>query len=284
MNSDTILKKLDSIQSIPTLPAIAMEVNTMLQNRDTSVQQLKQTIEKDQAIVPKILKLVNSSFFGLQSKISNIDHAIVLLGFNPIRNAIVSVSIIEAFANKNTLNNFDITEFWTHSVAVAVLSKYLAVQTDYRSLEDAFTGGLLHDIGKLVMLQFLQDLFETVWTSARKNNLSFYRAEKKELPTTHTHIGAYLAGKWKLPATLTDAIRYHHSVRQGVNDLDLLLIVHAANAIANCFMVQSKNKLDLSEIHPVAVTAMNDTLKSVSEWFPGQLEEIQMACQFFMKC
>jgi putative nucleotidyltransferase with HDIG domain len=283
MDSNTILKKIDSIQSIPTLPAIAMELNTMMQDSDTSVQQLKQTLEKDQAIVPKILKLVNSSFFGLQSKISNIDHAIVLLGFNPIRNAIVSVSIIEAFANKNALKNFDITEFWTHSVAVAVLSKYLAVQIDYRSPEDAFTAGLLHDIGKLVMLQFFQDLFQTVWTSAQKNNLSFYNAEKKELPTTHTHIGAYLAGKWKLPASLTDAIRYHHSVRQRVNDLDLLLIVHAANTIANCFMAQSKNKLDLSEIHPAAVTTMNDTLRSASEWFPGQLEEIQTACQFFIE-
>jgi len=248
-----------------------------------SVKQLKQTIEKDQAIVPKILKLVNSSFFGLQSKIGNINHAIVLLGFNPIRNAIVSISIIEAFANKNTLKNFDVAEFWTHSVAVAVLSKYLALQIDYRSPEDAFTAGLVHDVGKLVMLQFFQNLFETVWTSARKNDLSFYNAEKKELPITHAQIGAYLAGKWKLPAALTDAIRYHHSVRPGVHDFDLLLIVHAANTIANCFMDQSKNKLDLCEIHPAAVTAMNDTLKSASEWFPGQLVEIQTACQFFIE-
>ncbi len=283
MDSNTILKKLDSIQSIPTLPAIAMEINTMLQDPATSVPQLKQTIEKDQAIVPKILKLVNSSFFGLQSKIGNIDHAIVLLGFNPIRNAIVSVSIIEAFTDKNALKSFDITEFWMHSVAVAVLSKYLAVQIDYRSPEDAFTGGLLHDVGKLVMLQFFQDLFETVWTSARKNNLSFYNAEKKELPITHAQIGAYLAGKWKLPAALTDAIRYHHTVRTGVHDFDLLLIVHAANTIANRFMVQSKNKLDLSEIHPAAVTAMNDSLKTASEWFPAQLEEIRTACQFFIE-
>jgi hypothetical protein len=72
-------------------------------------------------------------------------------------------------------------------------------------------------------------------------------------------------------------------VRQDVNGLDLLLIVHAANTIANCFMAQSENKLDLSENHPAAVTAMNDTLRSASEWFPGQVEEIQTACQFFIE-
>ena len=97
MEASQIIKKLDQIENLPTLPTIAMEVNKLVQNQDTSIKELSSVIEKDQAIVSKILKLVNSAFFGMSSKVSNIPHAVMLLGFNAIRNAVVSVSVINAF-------------------------------------------------------------------------------------------------------------------------------------------------------------------------------------------
>ena len=102
MEQENFLENLDRIEDLPTLPAIAMEVNKMLQDFDTTIKDLSDLIEKDQAIVSRILKLVNSSFYGLRSEISNIYHALTLLGFNTVRNAVISVSVVNAFAGKET--------------------------------------------------------------------------------------------------------------------------------------------------------------------------------------
>ncbi|UCF82616.1 MAG: HDOD domain-containing protein [Desulfobacteraceae bacterium] len=148
-----------------------MEVNKKLRDYNTSIKELSETIEKDQAIVPRILKLVNSAFFGFRSEISDISRAIVVLNFNTVHNVIISVSIIDAFSGKEVLEDFDIKALRTHSVAVAITSNYLAEKTCLQAPKDAFTGGLLHDIGKVVLAQFFQDLFRRVRASAKQNNL-----------------------------------------------------------------------------------------------------------------
>ena len=283
MDSQAIFKKLDRIDDLPTLPTIAMEVNEMLQDYDTSIKELSETIKKDQAMVQRILKLVNSAFFGFQSKISDISRAVVVLGFNSVRNVIISVSIIDAFSGKEVFEGFDIKDFWTHSVAVAVTSKYLAGKTRLLAPEDAFTGGVLHDIGKIVLTQYLQDLFKKVLTSARENSLSFYEAENKEIPVNHAQIGWYLAKKWKLPQGLTDTIRYHHVVSKSANDLNMVMIVHTSDIIVNSMLSDVEKELDLSTINPEAVEAMKPQLETVSEWFPEVSEEIKSACNFFLE-
>ena len=282
MDSKTILKKLDHIDDLPTLPFIAMEVNKMLQDYDISIDKLVKTIERDQAIVPKILKLVNSAFFGFRSKIGSISHAVVLLGFNTVRNAVVSISIIDAFSkNEEALEGFDVAEFWRHSLAVAVISRHLAEKSRLQLPDDSFTGGLLHDIGKIILFQYFRNLFNKVWISEMKNNLSFYDAEKKEIPITHVRIGGYLAKKWQLPESLIDAIRYHHVLNKNVNNFNLSITVHAADIIANSFMPGQKNKLDFSLIYPDAASLMKPQLDTVSKWFPGVLKEIKSAYKFF---
>ena len=282
MDSKTILKKLDRIDDLPTLPLIALEVNKMLQDYDTSISKLAQTIEKDQAMVPRILKLVNSAFFGFRSKIGSISHAVILLGFNTVRNAVVSISIIDTFSkNKEALEGFDIAEFWKHSLAVAVISRYLAEKTRLQPPEDSFTGGLLHDIGKIILFQYFQDLFKKVWISAKENKLSFYDAEKKEIPITHARIGGYLAKRWQLPESISDVIQYHHAFSKNANNLNLVMTVHVADIIANSFMPGQKNKLDFSLIYPDAISLMKLQLDTVSNWFPEISKEIESACQFF---
>ncbi len=283
MDKETFLKKLDRIEDLPTLPTIAMEVNKMLQDYDTSMKDLTGAIEKDQAIVSKILKLVNSAFFGLQSKISGISHAIALLGFNTIRNAVISVSIIEVFPDKDHFTGFNISDFWKHSIAVAVTSKHLAQRSRLRTPDDSFIGGLLHDIGKVVLFQNFQDLFETVWFSSQENRITFYEAEKKEIPVHHPHIGGYLTKKWKLPVGLIEAIRHHHVVKKSGSDLNLQLIVHVADVIVHSLMNNPNGKPKLSSMDSEAVLLMGAQLDNVSEWFPEVSDEIDSASSFFLR-
>jgi HD-like signal output (HDOD) protein len=112
METKTFLSKLDRIQEIPTLPVVALKVNKLLQDYDTSIKVLSKTIEKDQAMVTKILRLVNSAFYGFRSRIGNIPHAVTILGFNTVRNAVVSISAVEAFSGKGASRYFDIVDFW----------------------------------------------------------------------------------------------------------------------------------------------------------------------------
>lgn len=282
MERKAVLEKLDRITDLPTLPAVAMEVNKMLQDHDTSIQQLSQTIEKDQSIASRILKLVNSAFFGVRSKVDDISYAVSLLGFNTVRNAVFSVSVIQAFSGRNTLDGFNITDFWTHSVAVAVISRHLADKTGLQPPDDCFMGGLLHDIGKVVLCQYFSDLFEKVWTAAQNDNLSFYEAEKREAPIDHARIGEYLAKKWQLPVRLVDAIGCHHAVRKSVSNFELLLIVHMADFLVNRIMVDPQGRRKHA-VCPDAVKAMKPQLETVSEWFPAVSEEIKSACAFFLQ-
>ncbi len=283
MDSKTILKKLDRIESLPTLPAIAMEINKMLLDYDTSIKKLSNKLEKDQAMVVQILKLVNSAFFGLRSKVGNLSHAVVVLGFNTIRNAVVSTSIVNAFHIKEDLDGFNIADFWKHSVAVGVTSKHLADKSRASPVDDCFVGGLLHDMGKIILLQHFKDLFQKVWLAAEEDNLSFYEAEKNENPVDHTRIGEFLAKKWQLPMGLVDAIRYHHAFSPSANDPNLAMIVHAADIIVNAKATDSKANFKLSDIHPDARKVLRSPLSTVSDWYPEVLLEIESACKFFLE-
>ena len=282
MNEKEILRKLDRIKEIPTLPTIVFELNRALQDPDTSIAKVSETIEKDQALSLKLLKLVNSAFYGFKSRISNIRNAIVLLGFNTVRNAIVSVSVISAFSGKSKLTDFNITEFWKHSLAVAVVSKSIAEKTKMESADNCFVGGLLHDVGKVILAQYLQDLFASVWSAMQDDLLTFYEAERQEIPIDHTKIGAYLASKWQLPLGLVEAIRWHHDFQEDSDNADFVLIIYLANIIVNSYDADPDCVLDLSAMHPKAVKFMMTHMTDVSDWYLSLAGEIEDAYAFFL--
>ena len=125
MDSKTTLNRVDRIRELPTLPLIALEVNKLLDDPDVSITDVCGLLEKDQSIAMKILKLVNSAFYGCPSRVSSLSKAVMMLGFNTIRNAVLSVSVIDAFSNGSDLEDFKMANFWRHSVAVAVAKKLL---------------------------------------------------------------------------------------------------------------------------------------------------------------
>jgi putative nucleotidyltransferase with HDIG domain len=282
VDAKTFLKKLDSIPDIPTLPTIVIKVNKMLEDYDTTIKKLSTIIEKDQAMVTKILKLVNSTFYGFRSKITSINHAVIILGFNTIRNAIVSVSLVKAFSGERRLEGFDIPDFWRHSIAVAVTSRYLSEQSRLDVPDDCFLAGLLHDIGKVILSQYFPELFEQVWRSIAEDGLSFYEAEEALLPVNHAQIGGYLAKRWRFPASLIDSITYHHTIRKSLPNLNQLLIVHTADSIVNNYKADSGIPPDFSSVNPKAKEALSRQLESVPGWFAEIAPEIDSACGFFL--
>ena len=282
MESSDIYKKLDRIEDLPTLPAIALEVNKMLEDLNTSIKDLTNMIEKDQSMASKILKLVNSAFFGLSTKVSSISHAMTLLGFNTVRNAVVSVSVIKAFKNCNSIKDFDIKDFWKHSIGVALISRHISHISKTGVPDDCFICGLLHDMGKLVILQNFSELFLAALESSVQNNISFYEAEKKENPVDHAKVGGYMAKKWRLPLHITDTIRYHHFISKTVQDIDLATTVNVSDILHN--NSQNIRDGDVEFISGIsALPKINACLQNTSEWFPSVYTEIENASKFFIE-
>jgi putative nucleotidyltransferase with HDIG domain len=283
MDDQHILKKLDRIEEIPTLPTIVFELNKYLQDPDTSIKTVCETIEKDQAVALKLLKLVNSAFYGFKTKISDLRNAIVLLGYNAVRNAIVSLSVIHSFSKRVALMDFDISQFWKHSLAVAVTSKNIAQLSKKESPDNCFVGGLLHDIGKVILAQYFPDLFEKVWTTLQNEHLTFYEAEQKNLSSDHTKIGAHLASKWQLPEGLVEAIRWHHEFQPQSKNANFVQNVYLANIIVNGYDYDPELRLELSKIHPEVVKFMMDMMEDVGDWYSGLTGEIEAAYGFFLE-
>jgi putative nucleotidyltransferase with HDIG domain len=282
MDEKQIYKQLDQIKEIPTLPTIVFELNQHLQDPESSITKVSETIEKDQAMSIKILKLVNSAFYGFQSKISDVKNAVVLLGFNAVRNAIISVSVINALPKTLLFQDFEMIEFWKHSLAVAVTSKSIAQKAGMNSADNCFVGGLLHDVGKVIMAQYFKDQFVKVWTRMQNEYLPFYDAEQKELPVDHTKIGAYLANRWKLPKGLTDAIRWHHDFQPNNGNAGFMMNIHLANILVNSYDENPDCAIDMGAMHPEVVKFLMAQLENSSEWYANLTGEIETAHAFFL--
>jgi putative nucleotidyltransferase with HDIG domain len=282
MDERQFLEKLDRIRDIPTLPSIVFELNKLLQDPNTSVAAISRIIEKDQATALKILKLVNSAFYGFKSKISDLHNAVIMLGFNAVRNAIVSVSVIEAFAQKLHLEGFDIADFWKHSLAVAVTSKNLSYSTRTNSPDNCFVGGLLHDVGKVILARYFQAAFAAIWTCCRQERCAFEAAERKVIPTSHAAIGAHLATRWQLPQGLVDAIRLHHAYEPQNGNAEFALIIYVANVIVNSYTADRDCVIDLGRLHPDARKFLMSAVQNVGDFYASIAEEIESAYSFFL--
>jgi len=288
MELKIFLEKLNRIKDIPTLPTIVMEINRMIQDDDVSIKQISQTIEKDQAITSKILKLVNSAFFGLRSKVKNASEAIVFLGMNSISNIVVSVSLIKALSSRNIPCGFSIPDFWKHSVAVALTSKYISESTGMKEPETCFTGGLLHDIGKVILLEHFPDLFQKILLDSKKEGIPFRVSEEKESPVGHDWLGGYLAEKWKLPQELIDIIKFHHTVSEEAKNPEMVMIVHSADIVVN-YAPSDKIVTDEKDIDSVISRISKNVsekiiikIKQLPNWYPDLFESIEEACRFFI--
>jgi putative nucleotidyltransferase with HDIG domain len=282
MDEQQILQQLKKIKDIPTLPTIVFELNKHLENPETSIAKVSDTIEKDQAMALRILKLVNSAFYGFKSRVSNIKNAVVLLGFNAVRNAIVSVSVINALPKNILFQDFEMNAFWKHSLAVAVASKNIAQKAGGESPDNCFVGGLLHDVGKVIMAQYFQELFTSAWTRMQNDCVSFYEAEKLELSVDHAMIGAHLADRWALPKGLIEAIRWHKDYQPGIPNAKFVMIIYLANILVNSYDENPDCTIDMSQLHPDAVKFLMGQLEDISDWYYSLTDEIEAAYSLFL--
>ncbi len=235
MNQELLDQMLRSPR-LPSLPTIALEVIDLVQQRDVNIRQIADTISHDPALAGKILKTVNSSFYGQTQTISTITHALVILGLNAVRTLALGFSLVHNLKEANH-GDFDHLAYWKRSLFTAVAARSLARESGIPQQEESFLGGLLQDLGMIVMAQTLGDSYTRLVSEAGTDHMLLCRLETERYQLDHAQVGAALAEQWKLPPILIEPIRYHEKPNDGPEELaSLVRCVGLGNRVAEVFM------------------------------------------------
>lgn len=232
MSPSFIKDKVQTIIQLPALPEIAREVVEMVENPKTSAAKLGRVISADQGLTTKVLKIANSAFYGFPKKIATVDFAIIVLGFDALREIVISISLVSALQKKNEAS-FDTQAYWDHSIYSGVIARRLARDLGYRVTGEVFVGGLLHDMGISVLHQHFAKEYGQIAEAVAERGQTWLEAEEALLGVTHAQIGGWLAERWNFPPSLVEAIRTHHRPLEAEENPDLVSIIHCADVLAN---------------------------------------------------
>jgi len=231
MSTPDLQKIIARIDDLPTLPRTVLKITELVNDPQSSARDIARIITDDQVLTARLLKLVNSSFYGFPQRISTVNTAIVLLGFDAIRSLLLTTSVFDLFAGRNKKNRQDQEKFWDHSLGCAVGAKVIGNYLRHDKIEELFVAGLLHDIGKIVEMLFLPDEFASVMAAANQQNILMLTAEEKVLGYDHAEIGRLLAVKWNLPIKLEQVIAHHHQPAAAGSFVMEAAIVHLADIL-----------------------------------------------------
>ena len=232
---DYLISKIDEL---PTLPTIVYELTQIINDPMSSTSDVEKVMANDQSLTTKVLKLVNSAYYAIPGGVSSLSRAIAYIGFDTVNQLVLSSSIIDAL-EVDFPSDFEINEFWKHSVGVGIAAETIAKFTKYPMPADLFTCGLIHDMGKIALLTIDMELLLEISKFAKDNDLSFNQAELEIDVITHTQIGKLLSDRWTLPMQLRAAIAHHHQKdpmkRGGIsNDLNKIVdIVYLSNLLVH---------------------------------------------------
>lgn len=283
LRKKSIARCLTTIRNLPSIPAIIYEVSKLLNNSKTSAVDLGKVISRDQGLVAKILTVANSPLYGLPRRVATIEFAIVILGFDHIKNIVIALSMIESFRNTK-YDNWDSQSYWNHSLITATAAKRIADELRYPKPGEAFTAGLLHDIGIILIQKYFNKEFNLICEIVDSQQMLYLKAEEMILGLTHQEIGQFIIAQWNFPESLSDAIAYHHKPSESENNKALSSIVHLADYMtqalgAGQFYWDDNLQLDENIIQILKFgdeTKLNGFIDSHSGLFSKQLETISI--------
>jgi len=241
--SPSLASLIRRIQDLYTLPPVVAHLSRLLSDPSVTAQQVADAISSDVAMAAKVLRLVNSAYYGFSRRIGNLKMAIVILGFREIRKLVMTLGTIRAFGRAG--KSLPLKTFWRHCVAVGALAEQILAEKAPSLKDDGFVAGLLHDMGKLVIAQELPMLFNHV-RSLAAGGARWVQAERSAFGFDHCEVGGGLAGVWRFPPELTDAIRWHHDSGNCLAERVLVSAVQVADLCVRAALI------DLPDSGPLA--------------------------------
>ncbi len=244
---------LDKLTEMPALPTVVAKLTRLIADPRTTASDINDALSADPGLVTKILKLVNSSYYGFPRRITTITNAVVILGFNQVRNLALSAFIFDKFASAARSSGFDINGFWKHSIGAAFLGAGIARHIAPKLEEDAFICGLLHDLGKFVMAQNAAAHIAMVLEAVKREDILFYRAEAECLDYDHAMLGAAVMERWNLPETLVGVVRHHHApLAAPENSQTLACVTNLADIAARALLMGTGGDRRIPRLTPEA--------------------------------
>ncbi|HWH70429.1 MAG TPA: response regulator [Candidatus Sulfotelmatobacter sp.] len=233
LRSPEIQKLLTRKEALPSIPDVYFKILEAIQAPSNPTQQIAEIVASDPALTARMLQLVNSAFFGFAREVSGVDEAVMLLGVGTIRSLVLAMHLFSAF-NVPPSGNSPLHQVWSHSGRVAQLARKIVSLEggDAKLQEQAFTAGLLHDIGKLILADNLSAKYLEILAQARQARRPLVEVERQELQATHAELGGFLLDLWGLPAPLVEAVALHHEPAcADPVAFGPLTAVHAANVL-----------------------------------------------------
>jgi len=221
----------DHTRNLKTLPATFYQVSALLEDPTSTAGDVGRVISVDQVLSAKLLAMVNSSFYGFNTKISSINRAVATIGFAGVRNLILSTSVTDLFLTHSGEETFNRVDFWKHSLGCGIAAKVIGNHLRRPDCEELFVAGLLHDIGKVIIDQFMNAKFVKILNYAEHTCRLLIEAESEVLGYTHCKVGDLVASRWELSLPVREAIVRHHSPSSKMDYPVQAAIVHCANSI-----------------------------------------------------
>ncbi|MGD2185220.1 MAG: HDOD domain-containing protein [Desulfobacterales bacterium] len=230
MTNQKLYRIMLEIEAFPGMPATAAKLLPLLDNPDSTASEIEGILKYDPGLTANILKLTNSAYFGIPTRVSSVKQAIVMLGWKRLLQVVMTICMSPLM--KKTIPGYDLPggALWQHSVAVSVASEILVKALKIPDADEVFTAALLHDVGKLILGGFVKEDLKQIETMVMKG-ISFDVAESMVLGTNHAEIGGKILHNWSFPAELVNAVQWHHDPESCEKSCILSDIVHVANTL-----------------------------------------------------
>ncbi len=222
---------LDRIHTVPPLPLVVVRLADLLRDPGVSIHQLVEVVRFDPGITAQVICMANSAYFGSGRKLDSLREALVRLGNNQLFSFILASSVRPMLQSPLAGYQLDHGELWRHSAAVAIAAERIEQRLGGKRAEAAFTAGLLHDLGKLVLSAFIEQSTERIREHSHQNRVSFELAEREVFGIDHMELGALLLEKWGFPPETVSVVRWHHEPASGGEHCYLADLVHIADAL-----------------------------------------------------
>ena len=280
IDSAKLRKKVEGIKDLPTLPTVVSEIVQMAGSMTATAAEVGDMISRDPSLTTKVLKLVNSAFYGFPKRISTINHAIVILGFSKVKNIALSASVFD-ISKGHGPKNFSIPKLWEHSLGTAIASRVVARTTNQPQPEECFVAGLIHDMGKIIYAEHLTPIFEKVLEHRDKNNCLLLKSEEEVVGVSHSTVGEWITETWKLPPQLSTAVKYHHSPNAARQNGEYVASVHVGDIISRALLIGSGGDDLIPCIDKATVKKLRLTSKNLKIIITETKQEVEKAKDFF---
>lgn len=243
---------INSATDLPTIPVVAIKVLKMIESEGVTAEELAKVVSSDPAVAARVLKISNSSFYGCQRQIQTLPHAIMMLGYNTLRSLVIAASV------KQVYNPYGLTEkmLWEHSLGAGLAARIIAGATGLVNEEEAFLGGLFHDIGKIILNTMDRQQFQAVIQKCFNDEMSFVDAEKLFYPFNHAELGAHVIKKWNFPEMLMKSVLEHHRFGFGEDEDPYQITLTCVVGLSNLFC----HKKGIGMRHPEEELVLHETL------------------------